>query len=236
VACVLGALLVTAPLAALSLTVSGSATAGGVDFRFAAATGDAARAEPFDDSDVDVDADIEAAVETALAVASAAASAVPATLDRSAHSSFNAISLQGGGEVIIRYGANRSVRTIRGNPRIAISDDNIAVQGGNAVVEVVMPRLEAISVDGDGSVRVRGTFPPMPELVSSVTGGGSIDVQAVDAGEVAASVRNGGTIKTRVRNELAASVSGGGSIVYWGNPRDVASAANGGGSIEHAGR
>jgi hypothetical protein len=207
-----------------------------VDVRFAAATGDAARAEPFDDSDVDVDADIEAAVETALAVASAAASAVPATLDRSAHSSFNAISLQGGGEVIIRYGANRSVRTIRGNPRIAISDDNIAVQGGNAVVEVVMPRLEAISVDGDGSVRVRGTFPAMPELVSSVTGGGSIDVQAVDAGEVAASVRNGGTIKTRVRNELAASVSGGGSIVYWGNPRDVASAANGGGSIEHAGR
>ncbi len=247
-ACAVAALMITTPLAALSLSVGGSATTEGVSLHFSAATGNAAPVAPprvmtahrtgapdeITDALDEARTAVDAAMASAPLVASAAASAAASLGDPASLPSFSAISLQGGGEVIVRYGPNRSVRTISGNPRIAVTDDNVAV-GGNGMVEVVMPRLEAIAIRDGGSVTARGTFPPVRDLATAISNGGSIDVQAIEAAEVAAAVKNGGTIKTRVRNELAANVSGGGSILYWGNPHDVASATNKGGTIQRVG-
>jgi beta-lactamase regulating signal transducer with metallopeptidase domain len=150
---------------------------------------------------------------------------------------FSAVSIRGGGKVIVRYGKTRSVRTISGSPRIDISDDNVAIADGDdrTVVEIVTPRLEAIAIKGGGSVAAQGAFPRAQDLAVAINGGGSVDVQAIEADEVAAAVRGGGSIKTRVRRELAANVTEGGSILYWGNPSDVSSSASKGGTIERAG-
>lgn len=159
---------------------------------------------------------------------------------------FDSLELRGGGRVTVRHGPQQHVTLVRGDPTIT----RFAVDGEGRLridacirtcrdydlrVEIVTPELEAVAIQGGGSIRADGRFPDRGALAIVVTGGGTIDMSAVAAAEVAAAVRGGGSITTRARDSLAASINGGGSVRYLGDP-SVTSAINGGGSVAPASR
>lgn len=154
---------------------------------------------------------------------------------------FSSISLHGGGRVILRHGATQKVRVLGGDPMdadFAVAGDSLAISGcithncpKELVVEVTVPKVEAIAIQGGGTIHAQGSFPAMRDLALAIMGGGEADVRAIPVAEVAAAIRGGGLIETAPTRELAASVSGGGAIRYWGDP-EVATSINGGGSVE----
>jgi beta-lactamase regulating signal transducer with metallopeptidase domain len=189
-------------------------------------------------------------IALALAVANAVAATVPAPPAAPAPpvapaelAPFDAIALQGGGNVVLRHGPRQQVRVTEGDPRavrLTVSRGRLAISGcdgncRNTLVEVTMPASPgAIAIQGGGAITARGNFPAVSDMAVAIEGGGSVDVQAIPAEDVAAAVRGGGSIATRVRQELAAQVIGGGSISYWGDPA-VASAIRGGGTVARGG-
>ncbi|MGZ8346238.1 MAG: GIN domain-containing protein [Allosphingosinicella sp.] len=157
---------------------------------------------------------------------------------------FDSVQLNGGGTIRIRHGARQSVTLVRGDlatSRFTVDDEGRLIvracvascRNYRLEVEIVTPELDAIAINGGGSVRAEGAFPASDNLAIAVNGGGAIDVAAIDSGSVAAAVRGGGEIRTHARSSLAASISGGGAIRYLGNP-SVTSSVRGGGSVSPA--
>jgi hypothetical protein len=158
---------------------------------------------------------------------------------------FEAVSLEGGGEVVIRPGTRHGVRVLRGDPRaleitsvwrrgLRIRCRPNACRNFTPRVEVTAPRVTALAVHGGGSLHVERGFAPQSDLAVSVHGGGHVDTTQVSASNVAASVMGGGKIETHARSSLAASVHGGGLVHYHGAPQ-VATSIHGGGAVEPIG-
>lgn len=178
-----------------------------------------------------------AAMGTALSAPAAAETVV--SLPR-----FEAVSLQGGGRVILRHGSQQKVTIVQGDPnvtRFSVDDRSLAIEACEnncpasyrLVVEVVSPSLSALAIQGGGTIEAQGAFPDRGSLALSIQGGGTIDAQAIDARQVAASVVGGGNIRTKATKSLAASVRGGGNITYTGSP-SVATSIRGGGNVRPA--
>lgn len=170
------------------------------------------------------------------AIALPAAAATPVSVPR-----FEGISLHGGGKVTIRQGAQQKVTIVSGDASttgFTVAGRSLRIDACDSrcpdnyrlVVDIVTPDVEALAISGGGSMTVTG-FQPVGSLALSVSGGGGIDTRAVEARQVAASVRGGGSIRTWASKSLAASVHGGGGIVYRGEP-EVATAVRGGGSVK----
>lgn len=170
------------------------------------------------------------------AVAVPAAAATDVTVPR-----FEGISLHGGGKVTIRKGATQKVTIVSGDASTSSFEvanrslridacDSRCPENYRLVVVIVTPDVEALAISGGGSLTVTG-FSGVDSLALSVSGGGGIDTRAVEARQVAASVRGGGSIRTWATKTLAASVHGGGGIIYRGEP-EVATAVRGGGSVK----
>ena len=159
---------------------------------------------------------------------------------------FDTLELRGGGRVTVRHGPEQSVTLVRGDPaitrfavdrhgRLRIDACIRTCRNYDLRVEIVTPELEAVAIEGGGSIRADGRFPERGSLAIAVTGGGTIDMRAIPTADVAAAVHGGGSITTHARNSLAASINGGGSVRYLGDP-SVSSAINGGGSVAPASR
>ena len=178
---------------------------------------------------------IAAALAALLAAAPAAARtpvAVPA---------FDSISLEAGGRVTVRHGAQQSVTLVRGDldmTRFTVDQDGKleilaclrSCPGYRLEVEIVTPELAGVRVEGGGEIRAEGAFPTRDVLALGIRGGGEIDMLAIEADTVAAGVQGGGTILAHARDRLTAGVDGGGAIRYRGDPR-VTSGINGGGVV-----
>lgn len=171
------------------------------------------------------------------ATASAAADYIP-------QAPFQAVSVSGGGEVIIRRGASHNVRVVSGDPRaleitstrgrgLRIRCLPNACRNFTPRVEVTTPSVRALAVHGGGHMYVERGFGPQSAIALSVHGGGHIDTTQLSASNVAASVVGGGNIETRARSSLAAAVRGGGVISYYGAPQ-VATSIQGGGVVQPA--
>jgi putative autotransporter adhesin-like protein len=154
---------------------------------------------------------------------------------------FDSIELRGGGHVTVRHGPSHQVRLVRGNiettrfsvdaeGKLRIDACRRSCRGYRLEVEIVTPELDGAAIEGGGVIRAEGDFPDRGMLALAVSGGGAIDLTAIESGSVAAAVRGGGAIRTHARNSLLASISGGGSITYLGDPR-VTSAIEGGGAV-----
>lgn len=169
--------------------------------------------------------------------------AVPADLSRLAP--FEAVSVEGGGDVVIRHGSRHGVRVLHGDLR-ALEITSVARRGlrircrPNACrgytprIEVTAPRVRALAVHGGGSMHVERGFAPQSDMAISVHGGGHVDTTQLRVSDVAASVMGGGKIETSAGSNLAASVRGGGHIGYLGSPQ-VATSIQGGGVVEPIG-
>jgi hypothetical protein len=155
---------------------------------------------------------------------------------------FRSVQLRGGGEVSIRPGPVQRVTNVEGSSRITrfrVERDGrrrIDVCDGNCPrqyrlrIDIQSPSAPDVGIAGGGLIRASGGFPAQRQLSVAVSGGGKIDMLAVQAGSVNAAVHGGGLISVRPRSSLSAAVNGGGQIRYAGNPA-VSSAINGGGSV-----
>ncbi|HZG09924.1 MAG TPA: DUF2807 domain-containing protein [Allosphingosinicella sp.] len=177
----------------------------------------------------------------ALALAAPASAATDVSVG-----AFEGVRLVGGGEVRLRHGPVQKVSLIQGSAAVS----SFRVENGKSlviracetscrnyklVVEIVTPRIDAVSITGGGSI-VSGTgFGAQPNLAASITGGGMLDLDSVPARHVAASIKGGGVIRTDARGSLAVSIVGGGSVTYLADPATTV-AINGGGAVSRAAR
>ena len=79
-----------------------------------------------------------------------------------------------------------------------------------------------------GWIRLSGAFPRQNEIEVAVENGGTIDARSIIVDNVTASVDQGGRIFAMPTASLDATVSHGGVITYWGNPRVRRSMLDGG--------
>ena len=87
-----------------------------------------------------------------------------------------------------------------------------------------------VGVHGGGSIHAVSGFAAQDQVAAGVSGGGKIDLGAVEAENAATGVNGGGVIIVRARASLAAGVNGGGEVRYFGNPA-VTSGIHGGGTV-----
>lgn len=170
-----------------------------------------------------------------LAATGPATAQTPIALDR-----FNQIELRGGGTVSLRQGPAQRVTLLRGDSavtrftvernRLLIDACTRSCRGYNPEIEIVVPDIDAVAIQGGGSIRAREGFGTLRDVTLAVAGGGTMDMTAIDATSVTAAVQGGGAIRTRARTNLVAAVNGGGSITYWGDP-EVVQSVSGGGSV-----
>lgn len=175
---------------------------------------------------------------TALTVSSASLAA-PAGV-----APFDSVSLEAGGEVVVRPGAVHSVRVVRGDPRaleITTRRNSLRIRCRPNACRNSVPRVEvtspspirALAVNGGGRLRVERGFGHQRDLALAVRGGGEIDALRLSAASVAAAISGGGNIQTHARSSLAATIRGGGLVSYLGDP-SVTSAIQGGGAVRMA--
>jgi hypothetical protein len=153
--------------------------------------------------------------------------------------------LRGGGEVIVRPGAVQRVTILEGSSRftqvyVAPTGklridvcNNRCPRNYRLRVEVQSPQVPDVAIAGGGKIHAMGGFRAQRQLSAAVSGGGLIDMQAVDALDVSAAVNGGGQITVRPRATLSAAVNGGGAVRYLGNPH-VSMAVRGGGAVTPA--
>jgi hypothetical protein len=169
------------------------------------------------------------------------AASVPAAA-QDAPADFRSIELRGGGTVIVRYGAIRNVAIRSGDPAlrpIRSEGDRLVIdrcrerwrEGHRIEVEITTPELAGLAVRDGGRIQVVGDFPAQPVVAASVSSGGIIDMRAVEAGRLSAAIAHGGLIYARPRTNLAASISNGGQITYWGEGASVSSTVRDGGVV-----
>ena len=153
--------------------------------------------------------------------------------------SFDSIELRGGGEVIVRYGREQRVTLLTGDPGLASievdSEHDLVIRpcrrscrNQRLRVEVITPILEAIAIDGGGTIRTEGAFPARGTLALAINGGGSLDARAMRADTVASAINGGGRMRTSPLRNIAAVVRGGGAILYTGNPQTIVNVEGGG--------
>lgn len=179
---------------------------------------------------------LAAALLAAVAAIPSAVAQTPISVGR-----FDSIELRGGGDLVIRHGAQQRVTMLSGDRALASFD--VDHQGTLVIrpcrtscrnqrlrVEVVTPTLDAVAIRGGGSIRAEAGFPAADTVALAVHGGGTIDTRAVPRRNVAAAIVGGGLIRASAQDSLAASIIGGGAVRYTGNPRTTVS-VNGGGAV-----
>lgn len=156
-------------------------------------------------------------------------------------SRFNALEMHGRGNIVLRHGSEPRVTLVRGSSektdftvdhqnRLVIRACVASCSGYLPKIEIVAPRIDVMAVSGGGTIQAQDDMPAQPSLALQISNGGLILLDRLEADRVTARVDGGGTIKTRVRNDLNATVIGEGSIVYWGNP-SINSSIDGGGVV-----
>ena len=174
------------------------------------------------------------------ALAAPAAAQTPVDVPR-----FDGVSVQGGGDVVVRHGATQQVSFTATRPELV----DIKVERGSLVirpcrrscrdqklkVEVVTPSLGAASIHGGGALRIERGFPRRDKLALSVHGGGRLDAGQAGADEVSAAIHGGGLIETGAPRNLSAAIHGGG-VIRTGAPRTLAVAIHGGGTVNYCGK
>lgn len=155
---------------------------------------------------------------------------------------FEAVSLKGGGNVVLRHGPQQRVRILSGDATVSSFEvknrssleieacEDRCPRDYKLEVEITAPEIDAIAVSGGGHIGMARGFPAKSSIALAVTGGGSIDTRPVEVRQVAAAVEGGGSIRTWASKSLAASIRGGGNISYRGDPT-LATSVRGGGAV-----
>jgi hypothetical protein len=178
---------------------------------------------------------------------------------------FTGVDLAGGNNVVIRVGEKQSV-VVRGDDNL-LDRVTTEVRSGTLViantpgsfttrspmvVEVGVPTLGALALDGSGNIAVEGidaerltvTLPGSGTITGSGTakaldvtvgGSGVVRLTQLVADEARAVVSGSGSIFVTATQALDAAVSGSGVISYAGGPQDVTTSVTGSGAVVASG-
>ena len=159
---------------------------------------------------------------------------------------FSSIELPHGGHVVLQRAPTQRVSLVRGSldyTRVAVTDGGRLIidkcfrkcpRGYRLELEILTPNITGITLANGGRIQTRGSFPRQNDLSVSVSHGGIIDVRSMVANRVTASVYHGGRILTVPQASLAARVTQGGVITYWGDAQ-VRSSTEHGGEVQRGG-
>lgn len=159
---------------------------------------------------------------------------------------FEAVDAVDGAHVIIRHGDRQQVTMVEGSTefsRVEVRDGTlhlITCEGWHCPrhysfkVEVVMPRINAISASDGAAIDAQGPFPGQQNLAVKASDGGDIDARAIAAANVNAHASDGGNIRIQPRRSLQAHADDGGNIEYWGHPTVTSMVAEDGGNVSGA--
>jgi hypothetical protein len=155
---------------------------------------------------------------------------------------FNNVELRGGGDVMLVPGPTQRITLLQGSTaftrfhvdgtgklRIDACNERCP-QHYDLRIEIQSPHVPGVGVRGGGSIHAKSGFAAQERVAAGVSGGGKIDLGAVEARTAAAGIDGGGFILVRPTSTLAAGVNGGGEVRYFGHPQ-VTSAINGGGNV-----
>ncbi len=154
---------------------------------------------------------------------------------------FHAVSLRGGGHVVLIHGDRQRVTLIKGSTQyttFTVEHGSLKIDACNwncpheydLEIEIVTPQITALAVAGGGDVDSKSGFPQQGSMSVAVNGGGDVDIRSIPIADVSAVVNGGGDLSVHAVNKLSGVVNGGGDITYWGNPQ-ISSVIHGGGDI-----
>jgi hypothetical protein len=174
--------------------------------------------------------------------------------------SFDRIESNIGADIIVSIGATQSVSLtyddnligyvttkVRGR-KLVIESSRSFSSSSDCQINIVVPRLEEVSVGGSGKIEVAGldadrfsveidgsadvvASGEVGELVIEVNGSGNVDTRDLVAGEATVEINGSGDVNVMARDYLTATVNGSGDIVYTGNPGQVVKNVEGSGRI-----
>ncbi len=99
---------------------------------------------------------------------------------------------------------------------------------GDAVIDALDPNSFKLDVDGSGNVVATGA---VDALKVEINGSGNADLPGVSAKRVEAEVNGSGNISVGAVEALDAEINGSGDIVYQGEPKSLKTWVNGSGSV-----
>lgn len=204
-----------------------------------------------------------AGLALALAACSSGGIGGPEVTQQRGVEAFHSIDLRGAASLDVRVGPASSVSVTGAESavnRLATHVQNgmlvIEQQGswfwlpasGDIDVEVTLPELNSLAVNGAGDVDVSGLAGNeltlvlqgagnieaqgrVETLTARINGAGNMDLAELLAADVTATVNGAGNMQVNAGRALTATLNGVGSIRYRGNPGEVNSSVNGVGSI-----
>ncbi|WP_306251330.1 GIN domain-containing protein [Parvularcula sp. IMCC14364] len=143
-------------------------------------------------------------------------------------SPFSTLVLRGGGEVTVRPSTAWSATVVQGGDLVAMytDDGNLLIEckrpcRGNArrIIEVRVPYATDLKIENGGVINVSAGFQAQQKLTAAVTAGGTINAFDLQAADIEATIRGGGTINVTATTTLTANVLGNGIVTYGGAPR-----------------
>lgn len=151
---------------------------------------------------------------------------------------FTSVELNGV-KAVLQYGSPQRVTLLRGSEDISVitvTDERLVIdkcrdkcpRGYELQVEIVTPLINAIAIANGGLIESRGNFPLQPAMNLAVSHGGTVDARTISANNITAAVKQGGRILANPQVTMAATVSNGGIITYWGNAQVTSSTQHGG--------
>jgi hypothetical protein len=152
---------------------------------------------------------------------------------------FTSVELNGGVKAVLQHGSPQRVTMLKGSgdvSSITVRHDQLVIdkcrdkcpRGYELQVEIVTPRINAISATNGGLIESQGNFPLQTAMSLAVSNGGTVDARAILANNITSAVNQGGRILANSQMTLVASVSNGGVITYWGNAQVTSSTEHGG--------
>jgi hypothetical protein len=177
--------------------------------------------------------------------------------------SFAAIRSSGAHPIKIKYGNEFKVvlkgstnllpyfKTEVSNNKLVLGYENANVNHDDLQVEVTLPVLKSISLNGSSRVDVSGEFPLVnlfnvevsgsanvmvtnnlnaDNLDITISGSGDMDLEKLTAKQATIGISGSGNARVKVRDEIKATISGSGRVYYLGNPT-IDSRISGSGSV-----
>jgi hypothetical protein len=144
----------------------------------------------------------------------------------------NVVAVKVGGKQRVVVHADRNLLrqvTTAVNGQTLVIDDSGSFRTRSPIhVDVTVPALDAVTLSGSGTVAATGVS---RRLDVSLAGSGDLQLGALTACEVTATVAGSGRIVVRATRSLRASVAGSGAIVYLGKPSVVSTHVTGSGAV-----
>lgn len=108
------------------------------------------------------------------------------------------------------------------------SFDSDVSGSGKVMVEAGIAQTASFGISGSGKILASGSA---SEVKTSISGSGRLMAGNLEAEKCTIKISGSGDVEINVKNELNASISGSGSVLYKGNPNHVNSHSSGSGHV-----